>query len=145
MDLMNLSPFGQYANGFDDEFKKFFRGLPMQGSNVIVPSVDIYLQGNILVVEMPLPGIDIDKVSIEVDDNNLLTIKGKIEKKSEVDDKNYYRKETKIGSFFRTVALPLNIKSDEAKAKYEEGVLKVSFPKNLESKSKQIQIESSNK
>ena len=137
---MNWNPFAQYGQEFDEQFKKFFHGLPMRANEVIVPAMDIYVHKDNLIVEMPLPGIDPAKVSIEVDDNNMLTVKGKVEKRSEVDDKNYYRQETKIGSFYRSVALPPNLNSVDAKADYEGGVLKISFPKNPESKPQQIKI-----
>lgn len=137
---MNWNPFNQYNRLFDEDFKKIFRGVPMNLSNVIVPSVDMYEKDNNLIVEFPLPGVDAEKVNIEVDDNNVLTIKGKVEKTSEVDDKNYYRKETKVGSFHRSIVLPINIEADNGEANYEEGILKVVFPKIPEKKPKQIKV-----
>ena len=43
-----------------------------------------------------LGGIDSEKVNISIE-NNVLSIKGESEKKSEVEDKNYYRKEIRRG------------------------------------------------
>jgi HSP20 family protein len=40
----------------------------------------------------------------------------------------------------REIALPQKIKSDAAKATYENGILKISVPKAEESKAKKIQV-----
>ena len=63
-----------------------------------------------------------------------------IEKKSELDDENYYRKERKVGSFYRSVSLPINIHGEKAEADYESGILKISLPKMPEGKTTQIKI-----
>lgn len=136
MDLTNWNPYGP----FSEEFNKLFRGVPMKASDVIMPPVDIYLTEKDVIVEISLPGVDQKNVDISVNDNNMLIVKGKIEKKSELDDENYYRKERKIGSFYRSVALPVRIDGDKAKADYESGILKVFLPKMPEGKTTQIKI-----
>ena len=80
------------------------------------------------IVETGLVGIDPDKVNISIE-HDVLTIKGESEKKSEVDDKNYYRKEIRRGSFYRSVPLPAHVIGDKASAVAEDGVLKISIPK----------------
>jgi len=125
-----LEPFG--------EMEKFFEG----GENAPIgfsPAVDIYEKGNNVIVEAPLPGIDPDKVEISVEDN-ILSLKGKMEKKSEVEDKNYYRRETRSGSFSRHIPLPVNVKGDKASAIFDDGLLKVSVPKMPEKKVKKVDI-----
>jgi len=108
MNLIKWNPLEQSL--FDDEFSRFFRNWPMQSSDVIVPSMDVYMKQDDLVVEMPLPNVNPDKVEITINDQNVLTVKGRVEKKTEIDDKNYYRKEVKIGSFYRSVLCPCRCK-----------------------------------
>jgi HSP20 family protein len=105
-----------------------------------VPAVDVYEDKENLIVETQLAGIDPDKVSIAIE-NDVLTIKGESEKKSEVEDKNYYRKEIRRGSFFRSIALPTHVDGDKASAITTEGILKISIPKRNESGAKTIKIE----
>ena len=87
-----------------------------------------------------MAGIDPEQVDVAME-NDVLTIKGQTEKKSEVEDKNYYRKEMRAGSFYRSVALPARVAGDKAKATYEKGMLKIVIPKAEEAKPKTIKVE----
>ena len=69
-------------------------------------------------------------------------LKGKVKRK--VEDKNYYRKEIKRGSFYRTIQLPSHVDGSQAKAVNQEGILKISIPKIKKSESKKIKIETKN-
>lgn len=105
-----------------------------------MPAIDMYEDSTNVVVETELAGIDPENVSISIE-NDTLTIKGTAEKKSEVEDKNYYRKEIKRGSFYRSIPLPARVLGDNATAIAEGGVLKISIPKMPEGKAKTIKIE----
>ena len=51
--------------------------------------------------------------------------------KAEQEEKgrNYYRRELRYGSFQRTIALPNEVKSDETKTNFKQGILEVRIPK----------------
>lgn len=140
MSLIKWTPFFQE---FDDMDKEMESMLPsVRGSQFgFTPALDVYEDKDNLVIEAQLGGIDPEKVDVSIE-NNVLTIKGESEKKSEVDDKNYYRKEIRRGSFYRSIALPTKVDGDKAVAVNEDGVLKVSIPKLLEAKAKTIKIQS---
>ncbi len=104
------------------------------------PAIDMYEDKNNVVIETQLAGIDPEQIDISIE-NNTLCIKGESEKKSEVEDKNYYRKEIRRGSFFRSIPLPTKVDSDKAKAVNEGGVLKISVPKVKETKPKSIKVQ----
>lgn len=133
-----LVPWRPFLEGFED-FDKLFEG--MGGKSMIGggPAVDIYEKGKDIIVEAPLAGIDPDKVEISIE-NDVLTMQGKMEKKSEVEDKNYYRREVRAGSFYRQIPLPKPVLGDKASAVYEDGILKVAVPKAPETKSKKIEV-----
>lgn len=103
------------------------------------PAIDVYEDKDTVIVESPLAGIKPGDVSIEIEDN-VLKLSGKTEKKSEVDEKNYYRKEIRSGSFYRTVALPKAVDGDKAQASFANGVLKITMPKKEETKPKKISV-----
>lgn len=103
------------------------------------PAVDVYEDREHVIVETPLAGIDPEKVSIEIEDT-ILKISGSSERTSEVDDKNYYRREVRHGSFYRAVALPKAVDGDQAKAFYDKGLLKVVVPKREEARPKTIKV-----
>lgn len=109
------------------------------GANSFTPAIDVYEDKDDVVVDAPLAGIDPEKVEIAIE-NGVLTIKGESEKKSEVEDKNYYRKEIRSGSFYRAVSLPTKVDGDKAEATYDKGVLTIRVPKAPEVKPKTIAI-----
>jgi HSP20 family protein len=108
------------------------------------PAVDMYEDKDNIVIETQLGGIDPEKVDISIE-NNVLTIKGESEKKSEVEDKNYYRKEIRRGSFFRSIPLPTKVNGEAATAVNEDGVLKITVPRAAENKPKTIKIQNKKK
>lgn len=130
MSIIRWNPFWM-----DDAFEDFFKG------RTAPIAVDVYEKDNKVFVEAPLPGIDPKKVKVDVE-GGVLTIRGEEEKKSEVEEKNFYRKEVSSGSFYRAVRLPVPVKEDAAEAKFKDGVLTVSIPKTKEEKSKKsVKIE----
>ena len=122
-----------------EEMEKFMEEWKGPGIKGFTPAIDVYETKDDVVVETPLAGIDPKDVEISIE-NDVLTIKGEAKKESEVEEKNYYRKEVRSGSFFRSVALPSHVLADDAKAEYANGVLKISIPKSPEVKPKTIPI-----
>lgn len=144
MQITNWSPFGgdNQFNNFDKEFEKFFKELmPLSSNNVQAPSMNMYQKDDNLILDMIMPAIDSDNVSIDIDEDNVMTVKGSSKKQLEVDDKNYYRKEIRTGTFFRRIQLPYNVDGEKAKAIYNDGVLSVSIPMLNQKKIKKIQVE----
>ncbi|WKZ25163.1 MAG: Hsp20/alpha crystallin family protein [Patescibacteria group bacterium] len=127
-----------------EEMDKMFDSMTpaLRGAHNFMPAIDMYEDKNNVIVETELAGIDPDKVDISIE-NDVLSIKGESEKKSEVEEKNYYRKEIRRGSFYRSVPLPAHVMGDEASAVTEAGVLKITIPKAPESKPKKITIKTS--
>ena len=140
MSIIKWSPF--LMPSLADEMDKMFEGgLPsMSGSFGFTPAIDVYETKDAVVAETPLAGIDPKDVEVTVQ-NGVLTVKGESKKESEVDDKNYYRKEVRSGSFYRQVALPTKVQEDGATAEFENGMLKVIIPKATEIKAKTIKVE----
>lgn len=106
----------------------------------LAPAIDIYQDDQNVYVETPLPGVDIEQVSVSVE-NDVLTIEGSTEKKKEVDEKNYYRKEIRTGSFHRVVQLPVAVNGAASVAEYQNGVLKITIPKEERAKPTAIKVQ----
>lgn len=109
-----------------------------------IPAVNIRETPDSFEVEMAAPGMAKKDFRIELD-NNLLTISS--EKKQENEQKEgdrYTKREFSYQSFQRSFSLPKNVVDDEKiKARYEDGVLRLSIPKKEEAKprpAKQIEI-----
>ena len=103
------------------------------------PKVDIYEDQNNVYIEADLPGIDQKNVSVKIDDN-VLTLSGFREDLKEEKKKGYYRVERQVGNFERHFRLNENIDYSKADAKYDKGILTITFPKKEESKPKLIDI-----
>jgi HSP20 family protein len=146
MSLIRWTPFLNEGFAFDDMDKMFGEMLPAVRGNQFgfTPALDMYEDKDSIVVETQLAGIDPEKVSISIE-NDVLCIKGESERKSEVDEKNYYRKEIRRGSFFRSIPLPTKVDGDKASAVNEDGILKINIPKATESRPKNIKIQSNGK
>jgi len=124
---------------FEDTFKSF--GMPsldsnpqsraMPGislSNIYRPQIDVSADSNRYEINLDVPGLTESDLSLEVKDD-VLTIKGHKEERTEDKDKHYYRVERSYGSFQRTLALPDDAIGDEIKANLDNGVLRLEIPR----------------
>ena len=102
--------------------------------------VDIYETEESLVVAAPVPGVKPEDVEISIS-GDTLTIKGETKSEEKLERENYIRQERRYGSFCRAVALPNGLDRDKAEAGFEDGVLKVTFPKSEAVKPKSIKVQ----
>lgn len=136
--LVKWNPLFDSLEEAEKVFSDFLPALRNDQHN-FVPAIDMYEDKDNVIVETQLAGIQPENVQISID-NDTLCIKGEGERHSEVDEKNYYRKEIRRGSFYRSIQLPAHVLGGEAKAIAEDGVLKIMIPKAPESKPKTIKI-----
>ena len=73
-------------------------------------------------------------------ENNVLTIRGKKERKEEVKDDGYFRTERSYGTFSHSFSLPSTVNVSKILAEYKEGVLTLALPKADEAKPRQIEV-----
>lgn len=134
---MQIMPYRQFV---PQMFEDFLGGDLMN----FTPAVNVSETKDSVVVETPLAGIDPAKVEIEIEDN-VLKISGSVESSTEVDEqeKHYYRKEIRSGSFYRAVALPKSVEGDKAEAAYKQGILTITIPKSEQAKPRTIKIKAS--
>lgn len=132
---MSLIPWSPFLDTFDSIEKSL---------TSFMPAIDVYEEKDQVVVEATLAGIKPAEVEINVHED-ILTIEGKRQTSSEIDEKNYYRKEVRSGSFQRSVMLPSLVLADQAVATFENGMLKITLPKEAQTKPKNIKINISKK
>jgi HSP20 family molecular chaperone IbpA len=92
----------------------------------ISPAVESYRKSGAYVVRVDLPGVDPRDVQLTFEGNHL-TIEGE-RKREEPDEELLLREEVCYGPFRRTLYIPGEIKGDEVKANYREGVLEIRAP-----------------
>jgi len=122
-----------------DEMEGFDKLMPSMSQKSFMPALDMYETDKAVVVETPLAGVKPEDVEVSVE-KGVLTLKGESKKEHEVDDKNYYRKEVRAGSFYREVALPTAVMEDKVKAEFEDGILKITAPKAEPTKTKKVNV-----
>jgi HSP20 family protein len=113
--------------------------LPVRPLSIRMPSLDVYEEEDSVVVKAELPGMKKEDVEVNLA-GETLTIKGEKKDEKEVKEDNYYRRERSYGSFLRSVGLPCEVKSDEIKASFKDGVLEIRMPKTEEAKKKSVAV-----
>lgn len=127
---MSLLPEKFYLDDFFDDF------VPMPKMPKNEMKCDIYEKGGKVHIELDVPGFNKEDVKVDLDDGILTIVATKHEDKEEK-EKNYYRKERSFGSFKRQFNVG-NVKENEIDAKFNNGVLKISFPKEEQKQSKKF-------
>ncbi|MEJ2057762.1 MAG: Hsp20/alpha crystallin family protein [Desulfofustis sp.] len=124
---------------FDDFFTPMNSWFEDGAVSSMHPAVDIYEKDDKLVFEAELPGIEKDKINVDVK-GNLLTLSGEHSSDEESRENGHYRRERKFGKFERTFKLPFEVREEHIDASYKDGVLKLTVDRPEEQKPKQITI-----
>jgi len=93
-----------------------------------MPAVDVAYTADPprAIVTAELAGVDMDSLNIEIQGRKLL-LSGKRESPA-VEGDVYQQVEIERGSFRRVIELGADVRADEAKARYEEGMLWIELP-----------------
>lgn len=120
---------------FDDSFFTSKKN-PLYGKNASrVMKTDIKENEASYELDIDLPGFKKDEITAELKDGYLTVSAAKGLDKDEEDKKGkYIRKERYAGALSRTFYLGEEIREEEIKAKFENGILSVSIPKEEEKK-----------
>ena len=103
------------------------------------PVLNVYEDGDTLVVEAQLPGMKPEDLDINVE-QGVLTISGQTTAEEERKERSYLIREHRSGRFSRSLRLPATYDADACQAEFEHGVLRLSFPKSEAAKPRRIQI-----
>ena len=127
-----------------DELEKQFFGSPFEFfDNGVMDAfkTDIKDEGDRYELEAVLPGFDKKDIKLDVN-GHVLTVSAERHSEHEEKDKKgkYVRCERSYGSYSRQFDLS-GVKADEIKAKYENGVLKLTMPKKTETLPKAHRLE----
>ncbi len=106
--------------------RRRFPMMPFSGQTM--PSVDLEDQGKDFRLTVDAPGFKKEDVEVEVSDDSV-TVRAQKTQTQEVTKKNYVRRERSQQSFYRRVRLPEPVRSDEAKASLNSGILEITLPK----------------
>lgn len=131
MAITKRSTFGNLPSIFDDIFDKdSFDRANFSSENSTMPSVNIRETDKAYIIELAAPGMKKEDFRIELQENILSISSEKKEDRQQNENEKYTRREFFFQSFRRTFTLPKTIAKDKIEAKYEDGVLLLTIPKN---------------
>ena len=140
-----LSPFHEMERWFEDFFRRPFFGpswwprLRTPEFEEISPSIDLFTEGDDVVVKAELPGMKKEDIDVSVTDNTI-TVSGEKKQEEKVEKKDYYRLERSYGSFSRSFSLPAEVQTEKVTAKFKDGILEIRIPKTEEAKKKEKKV-----
>lgn len=133
MNIVPWNPFKDMDN-VNKEMSNFFDRMPFSFLNKTNwPKIDIYETTGDIIIKAEVPGVSKEDLDVYIDDNSI-RLSGQTKKDTEYKDENSYRSERFYGNFSRTIPLPLEVKSEQAKAEYKNGILSLTIPKVESSK-----------
>lgn len=125
------SQMGEFRRGFN-LLNSMLDSMPEQKESSIKddfsPSINTREGEFAYHIEVDLPGVKKEDVSVQIEDS-LLMISGERKIKEEVKEESYYKVESSFGSFSRSFRLPEEADVENIHAESVDGVLEVIVPK----------------
>ena len=123
----------------------FSHQLTMKKTSTWRPAVEIRQSEKEYMVKVQLPGVKLDDIDVELD-NDFMTITAEIEEEKEEKEQNeknlkYHTCEFRYGKYKRTISFDQPIKADEALASYKNGILSIKLPKQNPEQAKARKLE----
>lgn len=145
MNLIRYNPSRFFDFPIDRFFEDFLprRAVVNGGVENYQPRVDIVEEKDAVVVSAEIPGVEKDKLSVELEDGVLTVTAEKIAENRKEND-GVYRSERAYGTYKRSFKVPTSVNPDDISAEYVNGVLKVTLPKRPEAAARQIEIHAEN-
>ena len=131
-DSFLREPFGSLSDSLSDTVTAWGRWCA---------TVDVSENDTSIVVRSELPGIEPNDFDITVTGDRL-TIAGEKKETVEKKDQDVYHRESRYGSFSRTVPLPTSVDQQDVSAEYTHGVLTVTLKKTPAAQVKKIRVNS---
>ena len=125
-----------FDNMFDDFFKDSFF---TRNNSVKVMKTDIQEKDNKYILDMDLPGYDKEDIKAQLKDGYLTISAQKNTSNDEKDeDGNYIRRERYCGKCSRSFYVGDSIKEEDIKASFNNGILELTFPKEVPQKEEEM-------
>ena len=132
-----------YFDSIHNELNNFLRDmflptafsdpLTVKKNSIWRPAVEIKQNDHEYKVKVQLPGVKKDDIKVDID-NDFMTISAQMHEEKEEheqqeNNEKYHTCEFRYGQYQRTVSFDNPIKSQESHAKYKDGILTITVPK----------------
>ncbi len=108
-------------------------------TSTYTPAMDILENESQYTLLMDLPGVSLENVKIEMQEDRLVVTGNRNDEKTG-DGVSFHRHERTVGPFSRTVRLPKQLDADKIEATFDNGVLRVTLPKLAKPSPRTIEI-----
>ncbi len=105
-----------------------------------MPEVDVLDNGDTYTIKVDMPGVDKKDIKLKLMSDRIIIRAEKNEEKEEK-KKGYYSRERNAVGYYRSVALPEEVKPETAKAKLDNGTLSIEISKSEAAKGRDIKID----
>lgn len=106
----------------------------------VFPPINVFAdQGGALIVRAEVPGIDLEKIDVQVEPQRL-TLSGERAGAAGATDEGFHRRERRFGRFSRSVQLPPDLDPQTATASYEDGILSVRIEKAAAAQPRRVSV-----
>jgi HSP20 family protein len=146
MAISRWYPIREVAS-LQDRVNSLFQDFAGDGQAVtaasFTPAVDVFENGEKVVLKLDIPGIKEEDLDIRVE-NQTLSVRGERKFESEEKEENFHRIERRYGSFYRSFSLPTTVDTENVDASYNAGVLKLELKKKASAQPRQIKVGGAN-
>lgn len=105
---------------------------------VFTPPIDIFETAEGLVLRADLPGVSVETLELQIQDNRL-TLFGRV-KQDVPEEAVAVHREYELGDFLRSFILSDDVDHDRISAKMSRGVLEVSLPRSSHTEPRRIEV-----
>lgn len=134
-DLFNLH------NQMDDLFQALSPQTAGNGGErgAVQLPIDIRQTDKAFIIDASIPGFKPDEVEVTFDDG-VLSIRGEHREEQEKKEGEWVRRERRVSSVYRQIALPAEVRADEISATFENGELNITVPRAQRAQPKRIEV-----
>lgn len=122
------------------ELNSWLDAFNASNSTFFTPDIELSEDRENYELKVELPGLKKEEIEINLT-GSVLSLKGEKKEVKETKDKKFYHSERRYGSFQRVIEFPTEVKSDQVKATYVDGILELVIPKAESAKPKQIKVD----
>ncbi len=145
-DFFRMTPLSlmrRMTEELDRAYHEFAMGRGNGGTAMWAPAIEVSERDGKYVVRAELPGLKPGDMKLEMTDEALI-LEGERKSEHEETKGGVHLTERQYGHFYRSIPLPERAAAEEARAKFENGVLEVTMPmREQKNKPREIPIEAS--
>jgi HSP20 family protein len=121
----------------ENQMNRLFAGTAPSAKEF--PAINIWADGDALLVTTELSGIDPESIEMSVV-GKTLTLRGERIPELITESDTYHRRERWYGKFGKAIELPSNVEAERVSARFSKGVLYITLPKAETEKPRKISV-----